>query len=244
VVFQVGAVAVKVHPPGTDPMHLAQVHAVLGALPIAVTSDRAPVVTTSGVVSVAPWLSSQPSPGRAAWTQLGEALRALHDHPGADRLPAWTPLRRLPAQLEHLDARSAARLAAARSAVLAGLADLQWVLPAGALHGDVSTDNVLATPDGPRWIDLDFACHGRREYDLSAVVRRRATGQLPERDYRAFCRSYGADLAGWPGLRVLDDVCALSGLGFRLWLDRRASRPSDWLGAELDRLSERVPAAR
>jgi Ser/Thr protein kinase RdoA (MazF antagonist) len=118
------------------------------------------------------------------------------------------------------------------------------VLPPGALHGDVSPDNVLVTPGGPRWIDLDFACSGRREYDLSAVVRRRASGQLSGRDYRAFCRSYGADLAGWSGLRVLDDVCALSGLGFRLWLDRRADRPSDWLAAELDRISERVPAAR
>jgi Ser/Thr protein kinase RdoA (MazF antagonist) len=108
----------------------------------------------------------------------------------------------------------------------------------------VSPDNVLQTPAGLRWIDLDFCCYGRREYDLSAVVRRRASGQLSKRDYHAFCRSYGADLSGWPGLRVLDDVCALSGLGFRLWLDRRAGRSSDWLTAELDRFSERVPAAR
>ena len=244
VVFQVGPLAVKVHPPGTDPQHLAHVHAVLGTLPIAVTNQCAPVVTTSGVVSVTPWQPSQPASSAAGWPALGEALRVLHDHPGADRLPAWAPLRRLPAQLEHVDAAAASRLTAARSAVLAELADLEWLLPPGALHGDVSPDNVLATPDGPRWIDLDFACHGRREYDLSAVVRRRACGRLSGPDYRAFCRSYGVDVAGWPGLRVLDDLCALSGLGFRLWLDRCAGRPSDWLTGELDRLRPQVPAAR
>jgi hypothetical protein len=244
VVFRIGGLAVKVHPPGTDPLHLAQVHTVLGAAPVAATSAHPPVVTSSGVVSVAPWLVSGPAPRRAAWSGLGEALRTLHDHPDAERLPSWVPLRRLPAQLEHVDLRSAARLATARAWALDELAELPWLLPPGALHGDVSPDNVLRTPEGLRWIDLDFSCYGRREYDLSAVVRRRASGQLSERDYRAFCRSYGADLVGWPGLRLLDDVCALSGLGFRLWLDRRAGRPSHWLPVELDRLSERVPAAR
>ena len=244
VVFQVGPVAVKVHPPGTDPLHLAQVHAVLAASGTAVTSDRAPVVTSSGVVSVAPWVTAVPAQRNAGWASLGEALRVLHDLPDADRLPAWQPLRRLPAQLAHLDAQSAARLAVARTQVLAELAELAWPLPPGALHGDVALDNVLPTAQGLRWIDLDFACHGRREYDLSAVLRRRRSGELSERDYRAFCRSYGVDLAGWPGLQVLDAACALSGLGFRLWLDRRAGRPSSWLGPELDRLSERVPAAR
>ena len=244
VVFQVGALAVKVHPPGTDPLHLAQVHAVLGAAPVAVTSQQVPVVTSSGVVSVAPWVQVDPGARPVGWAELGQALRQLHDLPGADRLPAWQPLRRLPAQLEHLDARSAARLAGARSRALDELADLAWVLPAGALHGDVSADNVLATPAGPRWIDLDFACHGRREYDLSAVLRRREAGALSEGEYRSFCRAYGTDLTGWPGLQVLDAVCALSGLGFRLWLDRRAGRSSDWLDAELDRISGSAPAVR
>ena len=244
VVFQVGPLAVKVHPPGTDPAHLARVHAVLGRTPVAVTSAQAPVVTSNGVVSVAPWVACEPPSGQVGWAALGEALRGLHDVPEAEDLPVWQPLRRLPAQLEHLEDRAAARLAAARAAALAELAELSWLLPAGALHGDVSLDNVLPTGDGLRWIDLDFACYGRREYDLSAVVRRRTAGELSEQDYRAFCSAYGSDVAGWPGLRVLDHVCALSGLGFRLWLDRRAGRASGWLDEELDRLSVRVPAAR
>ena len=240
VVFAVGPHAVKVHPPGTDAAHLGRVHAALAGTPVAATASAPPVVTSHGVVTVSPWLRSD----RAAdWAAVGHALRALHDAPAAADLPAWAPLRRLPAQLEDVAPAHAARVLAARAALLDRLAGLTPVLPAGALHGDVSPENVLLTADGPRWIDLDFACAGLREYDLSAVVRRVEDGTLSERDYRSFTRAYGEDLRGWPGLRLLDALCRLSGLGFRLWLDRCAGRDSDWLAAELGRLSQ-VPAAR
>ena len=198
------------------------------------------VVTSHGVVTVTPWTPAGPP---LSWAEVGATLRALHDLPSATALPAWTPLRRLPAQLDHLPTAYAAIVLGARAAVLERLADLPPVLPAGAVHGDVSPDNVLRTAGGPRWIDLDFAAHGPREYDLSAVVRRYAAGEVGEADYRAFCRAYGADLRGWPGLAVYDALCGLSGLGFRLWLDRLAERGSAWLPEELGRLSE-VPAAR
>jgi Phosphotransferase enzyme family len=226
VVFRVGECAVKVHPPGTDPAHLAAVHAVLADSPVALTATAPPVVTSSGIVTVTPWTAPGPQLG---WGEVGRVLRALHDLPTAAALPAWTPLRRLPAQLEHLPATSARALHDARSSVLDRLAALVPALPLGALHGDVSPENVLSTPTGPRWIDLDFACAGLREYDLAAVVRRYAADEITDADYRAFVLGYGADLRGWPGLALLDELCALSGVGFRLWLDRRAGRPSDWL---------------
>lgn len=240
VVFRVGECAVKVHPPGTDPQHLARVHGVLADSPVALTSTAAPVVTSHGVVTVTPWTS----PARAVgWGETGRVLRALHELPTGVALPAWTPLRRLPAQLEHLPADRARVLHAARASVLERLAALPPVLPLGAVHGDVSPENVLSTPTGPRWIDLDFACAGPREYDLAAVVRRYAAGELADADYRAFVLGYGADLRGWPGLALLDELCALSGLGFRLWLDRAAGRASGWLDDELERLSA-GPAGR
>ncbi len=43
VVLRVGECAVKVHPPGTDPLHLARVHAVLADSPVALTATAAPV---------------------------------------------------------------------------------------------------------------------------------------------------------------------------------------------------------
>lgn len=237
VVLQVGECAVKVHPPGTDPIHLARVHAVLAESPVALTATAAPVVTSHGVVTVTPWTApAQP----LGWGEVGEVLRTLHDLPTAGALPAWVPLRRLPAQLLELPEPYARTLLDHRSALLDRLAGLVAVLPAGALHGDVAPDNVLATPSGPRWIDLDFACLGMREYDVAAVVRRYAAGELSDADYRAFVHAYEVDLRGWPGLALLDELCALSGLGFLLWADRCAGRPSPWLAA---RLSE-VPAGR
>lgn len=233
VVVRIGGHAVKVHPPGTDSAHLARVHAVLADSPVAVTALRPPVVTSSGVVTVTPWLPAAP----AGWDAVGWALRTLHDLPTAGDLPPWTPLRRLPAQLHELPGPYAAGIRDARCALLDRLADLEPLLPPGALHGDVAPDNVLATATGPRWIDLDFACFGMREYDVSAVVRRFEAGALSVADYRAFTTAYGVDLRGWPGLRLLDALCALSGLGFRLWLDRLAGRDSGWLPAELGRLS-------
>ena len=241
VVFRVGERAVKVHPPGTDPVHLARVHAVLAGSPVTVTASAAPVVTSSGVVTVTEWLA--PAGTGVGWGEIGRVLRALHDLPTAAALPAWTPLRRLPAQLDALPAPYARLVLDARSVVLERLADLAPPLPPGAVHGDVSPENVLPTPTGPRWIDLDFAGAGLREYDLAAVVRRYAAGELSDADYRAFVAGYGVDLRGWPGLTLLDELCALSGLGFRLWTDRVAGRDSGWLADVLGRLSP-VPAAR
>jgi hypothetical protein len=240
VVFRVGESAVKVHPPGTDAAHLALVHAVLRDSPVTVAAGLAPVVTSHGVVTVTAWAGDATPAG---WGAVGRALRTLHDLPTAPALPPWTPLRRLPAQLEHLPRPYALLLADARERLLDRLADLEPPLAPGALHGDVSPDNVLRAADGPRWIDLDFAYAGPREYDLSAVVRRYAAGALSDADYRAFVTAYGVDLRGWPGLALVDAVCALSGLGFRLWTDRCAGRDSPWLAAELGRLSP-VPAAR
>ena len=240
VVLQVGECAVKVHPPGTDPLHLARVHAVLADSPVALTTTAAPVVTSSGVVTITPWTP----PGQPVrWGAVGEVLRTLHDLPTAAALPAWAPLRRLPAQLLAVPPAQAALLRDHRAGLLDRLAELAPALPAGALHGDVAPDNVLLTAGGPRWIDLDFACSGLREYDVAAVVRRYAAGELSDADYRAFVHGYEVDLRGWPGLALLDELCALSGTGFRLWTDRCAGRASSWLPAVLDRLSA-APAGR
>ena len=240
VVFRVGERAVKVHPPGTDPAHLARVHAVLSDSPVALTASAPPVVTSSGVVTTTAWA---PSTRTADWGAVGTVLRTLHDLPSAAALPTWTPLRRLPAQLEGLPPAYARLVLDRRDAVLARLAGLPALLPPGAVHGDVAPDNLLVGPTGPRFIDLDFACRGPREYDLAAVVRRAAAGQVPDADYRAFVAGYGVDLRGWPGLALLDELCALSALGFRRWIDRAHGRDSPWLPAELGRLSQ-VPAAR
>ncbi|MDQ3822367.1 MAG: aminoglycoside phosphotransferase family protein, partial [Actinomycetota bacterium] len=44
------------------------------------------------------------------------------------------------------------------------------------LHGDAHFRNVLWSPDGPLWSDLENACRGPVEYDLAALVWRDAPG--------------------------------------------------------------------
>jgi hypothetical protein len=42
-------------------------------------------------------------------------------------------------------------------------------LPGRPLHGDAHFNNILWSPDGPLWTDLENACTGPAEYDLAAL---------------------------------------------------------------------------
>ncbi|WP_232807085.1 phosphotransferase family protein [Geodermatophilus chilensis] len=144
-------------------------------------------------------LPSAPSSGAAA-----AALAELHGHLVAlpvDGAPLDTPLDDLarfvslggawgaaPAQLDRLGDR----LAELRPR-LAG-----EVVP---LHGDAHPGNLLATPDGWRWTDLEDTCAGPRAWDLACL---RSTSRL---DGRAALDAIGgpsdAELAPWLELRRL-----------------------------------------
>lgn len=43
--------------------------------------------------------------------------------------------------------------------------------PVQALHGDAHAGNLLATPDGPRWLDFEDAWHGPVGWDLACLAR-------------------------------------------------------------------------
>jgi aminoglycoside phosphotransferase (APT) family kinase protein len=45
---------------------------------------------------------------------------------------------------------------------------LTW--PRRPLHGDAHTGNVLLTPEGPRWTDLEDVCVGPVEWDLASTT--------------------------------------------------------------------------
>ena len=70
------------------------------------------------------------------------------------------------------------------------------------LHGDAHPGNLLATPDGWRWTDLEDTCSGPLAWDLACL---RTTGRL---DGRAVldalpCAPSDAELAPWVELRRL-----------------------------------------
>ena len=145
-------------------------------------------------------LPAAPSPGEVA-----AALTELHGHLAAlpvDGAPLDTPLDDLarfaslgrawgaaPAQLDHLRDR---------------LAELRPRLDGEVvpLHGDAHPGNLLATPDGWRWTDLEDTCAGSRAWDLACL---RSTSRL---DGRAALDALpdaptDAELAPWLELRQL-----------------------------------------
>ena len=226
VVLRAGHHAVKVYPPGTDAAHLHRTAHALAGTRTALLPVAGPVVTSSGVVSVSPWLSDRRP---VCWAGTGRLLRAFHaEHAHAD-VPAWDPLRRVVALSADLPDEAAAVLLAARRTLLDALAGLHSPLGVGVVHGDVSPANVMRRPDGPVLIDLDFAARAPREYDLTSAARRFEAGEIDEATYRSFCDAYGTDVRSWEGRVVLDRIALLGGVAFRIWDDRRAGRALDWL---------------
>lgn len=226
VVLRAGQHAVKVYPPGTDAAHLARIGDALAGTRTAVLPVAAPVVTSSGVVSVSPWLSDARPVG---WAETGDLLRRFHAaHADAD-VPAWDPLRRLVALAADLPERAAEVLLAARAELLTALDGLHSPLGVGVVHGDVSPHNVMRRPGGPALIDLDFVARAPREYDLTSAARRFVAGEIDAATYRSFCDAYGADVLDWDGRVVLDRIALLGGVAFRIWDDLHRGVALDWL---------------
>ncbi|WNB85336.1 phosphotransferase [Cellulomonas sp. ATA003] len=226
VVLRAGHHAVKVYPPGTDPAHLARTAAALTGTSTALLPLADPVVTSSGVVSVSPWLTDARPVG---WARTGALLRAFHTAHAAADVPDWLPLRRLVALAPDLPDDAAAVLLGARDALLDALARLHSPLGVGVVHGDVSPANVMRGPGGPVLIDLDFVARAPREYDLTSAARRFTAGEIDAATYRGFCDAYGTDVLGWDGRVVLDRIALLGGVAFRLWDDRRHGVGHGWL---------------
>jgi hypothetical protein len=115
---------------------------------------------------------------RAQPAAAGRALRKLHD--ALADYPVPLPACDRSGEVEDVLWRltpsiiaSAEELAALRAAVIR----LPPLPPGQALHGDAHLRNVLWTPDGPLWSDLENACSGPVEFDLAALVWRELPGQ-------------------------------------------------------------------
>lgn len=98
------------------------------------------------------------------------------------------------------------------TATLARLRDayagLEFVLPQGVIHGDVSVGNVLRDSQGaPVLIDLDGFAIGPREWDLVlTAMYYDMFGWHTRQEYEDFARVYGYDIRQWAGYPVLREV--------------------------------------
>jgi GNAT superfamily N-acetyltransferase len=152
------------------------------------------------------WEHVEQLPGAVEPREAGRALRSLHDAlaPLVDSLPPlWQRLDRAEAVVADAGAVPALaehdRLFLARA--LRVLRDrIERHRPPGrALHGGPHESNLLNTPSGPRWIDLDTACVGPLEWDL-AHLPEAAAEHFPEANPAALADMrllVSADVAVW-----------------------------------------------
>jgi hypothetical protein len=113
---------------------------------------------------------------RADGAAAGRSLRELHEAlagwtgelPSCDRLDE---VRRLLALMEPSELVSADELGALRA-----LCTARQPVTGRPLHGDSHLRNILWSPEGPLWNDLENACSGPVEYDLACLSWRGQPG--------------------------------------------------------------------
>jgi aminoglycoside phosphotransferase (APT) family kinase protein len=125
------------------------------------------------------WAFVEHDPGQFDPVAAGRSLHELHEALAA--YPEWLPgFERLDEVGRLLDSLAPSELASAGD--LAALREAHTrlsseALPGGRpLHGDAHFRNILWSPDGPLWTDLENACAGPIEYDLAAAVWRGSEG--------------------------------------------------------------------
>jgi hypothetical protein len=142
------------------------------------TTDPPPGPHAHGRCAVTLWalVEHRPARGKADTVAAGVALRALHaaigDYPGelrlfTDGMDTCAKLLDDPTALAALDGRSRAFLRERHADLRAGLAvDRGQFMP---LHGDAHLGNVMMTPAGAIWADLETACQGPLEWELTSL---------------------------------------------------------------------------
>jgi aminoglycoside phosphotransferase (APT) family kinase protein len=181
VVARVSTYAARLRPAAE---HLARELDVMAHL----DSVGAPVVTPSAELPPGPhrfdghdiafWTHLDVVPGAEVGLRETSALltdlhAALAGYPGELAVfgPTAHDLPRCLAELHRAEGLlSPARLDAVRGAA-ARLAPFvaDPGVPVQPVHGDVHPGNVLLTPDGPRWIDVEDVCRAPREWDLALL---------------------------------------------------------------------------
>jgi thiamine kinase-like enzyme len=115
-------------------------------------------------------------------------------------------------------------------------ADLEFVLPEGAIHGDANVGNVIHDQFGhPVLIDLDGFATGPREWDLAlTAMYYDSFGWHTREEYESFVKAYGYDVMQWAGYPVIREVREFLMV---TWLSQKA-HDSERVAAEVHRRIE------
>jgi Ser/Thr protein kinase RdoA (MazF antagonist) len=163
-----------------------------------------------------------PSSRRATMHDLGQIARSFHDatntYPGI--LPEWEPLGRLGDRLsqlkpdETISAAECSLLQDWKRTLTKTVANLQFALPTGPIHGDIHAGNVVASGDRCYLVDFDRIAYGPREWDLADPLAGMYFFE-GDHDWPAFVEEYGYDLRQFNGA---EDLVRLRGLFMLSWL--------------------------
>jgi aminoglycoside phosphotransferase len=144
---------------------------------------------------------------------LGRLLRQLHRlGPPPVPLPVHRPLISVRRAIEFsraIDDEERAWLRDRCAHLLDAYDQLQFVLPAGMIHGDAWRGNLLRDAHRVVLADWDAASAGPREIDLIPTVQGVRFG-LCEAERDAFVAAYGYDIRDWDGYEILREIRELS----------------------------------
>jgi aminoglycoside phosphotransferase (APT) family kinase protein len=170
------------------------------------------------------WRYVEPHPERPTVVDLAGILRALHAFRASPcDLPPFDPLLNVRARLRRglgLTADDRNFLRDRCDAVGAALPELEFVLPAGPIHGDAHTGNLLGGRGAAVLTDFEVCATGPREWDLVPVAVGRARLGISSQQWRVFVAAYGFDVCAWPGYPVLREAREL---GMTTWLAQNAA---------------------
>lgn len=194
----------------------------------AATSERevrlAAALHEAGVPCVQPWPVRQPItvnghpvtfwveiPGpleQPTIAELGTVLRRLHDVGGEFGLPPLDPWAHIPERIEQAPIRARDRqiLRDVLDEVRDGWTSVRFELGPGVIHGDAHLGNLVrAAPGSAVLLDLDSACVGPREWDLTPTgLYATSLGWIDRADYQAFVTAYGGfDVTTAPAFPLL-----------------------------------------
>jgi hypothetical protein len=207
VVARVPITLARLRPPEwfAEEMRLAQFLTAAGA-PVAPPSDAVdPGPHDEDGFAITFWRWIDHDPALADPVAAGHSLRELHSvlegYPG--ELPTCDRLDEVRSLLANLELGE-----------LLEFAERLEPIDGRPLHGDAHLSNVLWSPEGPLWSDLENACRGPVEYDL-ACIRYRG---LPQAD--AAIAAYGAH-------GDIDAVMPLLTLQLAAWTQLVAERSDD-----------------
>jgi Ser/Thr protein kinase RdoA (MazF antagonist) len=172
---------------------------------------------TAGLWHWAPGSAGRPDPERT-----GRSLRALHETLAGygEQVPELEPFGASDLRLDRiledgtLPPDSVDFLRARLNALRDVWDGFESSLGTGPLHGDFKISNLLATPDGPLIMDLDYVRVGPWEWDLATISRGRHDGWDAE-EWTAFSAGYGHELRAQRDAEALRELTHLGALIFQ-----------------------------